>query len=91
MKGISFFKEDSVLRVYESFPVCACAPHACRAQGGQKRFQTARNWNDRCECWELNSSPLEEKPVLSTTEPSLRTQFLSSYKKGLCILIHLRK
>lgn len=71
MKGISFFKEDSILRVYESFPVCACAPHACRAQGGQKRYQTAWNRNDRCECWELNSSPLGEKPVLSTTEPSL--------------------
>ena len=25
-----------------------------------------------CHCWELNSGPLEEKPVLLTTEPSLQ-------------------
>jgi len=24
-----------------------------------------------CECWELNPSPLEEQPVLLTTEESL--------------------
>ena len=25
-----------------------------------------------CGCWELNSGPLEEQPVLSTVEPSLQ-------------------
>ena len=25
-----------------------------------------------CGCWELNSRPLEDKPVLLTTEPSLQ-------------------
>ena len=25
-----------------------------------------------CRCWELNSEPLEEQPVLLTTEPSLQ-------------------
>jgi hypothetical protein len=25
-----------------------------------------------CGCWELNSGPLEEQPVLLTTEPSLQ-------------------
>jgi hypothetical protein len=27
-----------------------------------------------CGCWELNSGPLEEQPVLLTTEPSLQPQ-----------------
>ena len=27
-----------------------------------------------CGCWELNSGPLEEQPVLLTTEPSLQTK-----------------
>ena len=35
---------------------------------------------DSCElpygCWELNSGPLEEQPVLLTTEPSLQPQIL---------------
>ena len=26
-----------------------------------------------CGCWELNSGPLEEQPVLLTAEPSLQT------------------
>ena len=25
-----------------------------------------------CKCWELNSSPLEEQPVLLTAKPSLQ-------------------
>lgn len=28
-----------------------------------------------CGCWELNLSPLEEEPVLLTTEPYLSTKF----------------
>lgn len=42
-------------------------------------------FREQCEYWELKSGPLEEKPVLFTTEPPLQTQFLSSLKKGLCI------
>ena len=30
-----------------------------------------------CGCWELNSGPLEEQPVLLTTEPSLHSPRLS--------------
>jgi len=32
-----------------------------------------------CGCWELNPGPLEEQPVLITTEPSLQPPF------GLCV------
>jgi hypothetical protein len=36
---------------------------------------------DRCEspckCWELNQDPLEELPVLLTSEPSLQPQCFS--------------
>ena len=44
--------------------------YACR---GQRRRLSI---SDGCEppggCWELNSGPLEEQPVLLTTEPSLQ-------------------
>ena len=30
-----------------------------------------------CGCWELNLGPLEEQPVLLTTEPPLQPQHLS--------------
>ena len=29
-------------------------------------------WEPPCDCWELNSGPLEEQPVLLTSEPSLQ-------------------
>ena len=32
-----------------------------------------------CGCWELNSGPLEEQPVLLTTEPSLQSLLLILY------------
>ena len=38
-----------------------------------------------CGCWELNSGPLEEQPVLLTTEPSLQSQdviFSQYYLRG---------
>jgi hypothetical protein len=33
-----------------------------------------------CDCWELNSGPLEEQPMLLTTEPSLQS---------ICILFNM--
>jgi hypothetical protein len=30
-----------------------------------------------CGCWGLNSEPLEEQPVLLTTEPSLQPRVMS--------------
>ena len=33
-----------------------------------------------CSCWELNLGPLEEQPVLLTTEPSPQPQKLNSPK-----------
>ena len=46
---------------------------------------------DGCEplrgCWELNSGPLEEQPVLLTTEPSLQpfTYFFKLYFYFMCL------
>ena len=37
-----------------------------------------------CGCWELNPGPLEEQPVLLTTEPSL----LSSLRSLLLIIYY---
>ena len=34
-----------------------------------------------CGCWELNSGPLEEQTVLSTSEPSLQPPLNGSYKQ----------
>ena len=36
-----------------------------------------------CSCWELNSGPLEERPVLLTTEPSLQPQIKNNLKKRM--------
>ena len=35
-----------------------------------------------CGCWELNPGPLEEQPVLLTTEPALQPQFPAYYCSG---------
>jgi hypothetical protein len=34
----------------------------------------------QCGCWELNSGPLEEQPVLLTAEPSLPSPKLDTFK-----------
>jgi hypothetical protein len=41
---------------------------------GQKRASDpiADGCEPPCGCWELNSGPLEEQPVLLTSEPSLQ-------------------
>ena len=33
-------------------------------------------------CWELNSGPLDEQPVLLTTEPRLQPMTLTSYMQS---------
>ena len=40
-------------------------------------------WEPPCGCWELNSGPLEEQPMLLTAEPSLQTglEFLLTFKR----------
>ena len=45
---------------------------------GQKRAQDLiiDVFEPPCGCWELNSRPLEEKPVLLTSEPSLQPSLL---------------
>jgi hypothetical protein len=43
-----------------------------------------------CGCWELNPGPLEEQPVLLTTEPSLQPEATFSIPTkivGLAVLI----
>ena len=44
----------------------ACMP------GGQKRASLQMVVKPPCDCWELNSGPLEEQAMLLTTEPSLQ-------------------
>jgi hypothetical protein len=51
------------------------------AHGGQREFRSSGTGvTDGCKlpcgCWELNPGPLEEQPVLVTTEPSLQLLFL---------------
>ena len=43
-------------------------------------------------CWELNSGPLEEQPVLLITEPSLQPPTLSFYElcvDGRCYFVNM--
>jgi hypothetical protein len=41
-----------------------------------------------CDCWELNTGPLEEQSVLLITEPSLQLQFLIFLKtESLLVLL----
>jgi len=51
-----------------------CVAWTYSTHRGQK-YQIPWNWTLSWEpygCWELNSGPLEEQPVLLTTEPSLQ-------------------
>jgi hypothetical protein len=42
-----------------------------------------RRYEPSCDCWELNSGPVEEQSVLLTTEPSLQHYLF------LCIYLHV--
>jgi hypothetical protein len=55
----------STYYVYSVLPACTFA--------GQKRAPDLiiDDYEPLCDCWELNSEPLEEQPMLSTSEPSL--------------------
>lgn len=54
--------------------------HVCCACGGQKSSEGPLSWGhgwleySLCECWQLNTSPLQEQ-VLLITEPSLHPCF----------------
>lgn len=52
--------------------VCMCTALVPGACGGQKQAPDPRGWMDGCAlpcgCWELNVSPLQEQPVLLTSE-----------------------
>jgi hypothetical protein len=63
---------DRVLFLKYFFRICICNVHTCVPEEGTRAI------TDGCElpygCWELNSGPLEEQPVLLTAEPSLQPQ-----------------
>ena len=42
----------------------------------------ADGYKPPCDCWELNSGPLEEQSVLLTTELSFQPESLGPLKKG---------
>jgi hypothetical protein len=47
-------------------------PCVCSASEGQKRALDPLELElEVCECWELNSGPLQEQPVLLIAKPSL--------------------
>jgi hypothetical protein len=49
-----------------------CLPDVCLCEGvGTLGIGVTDSCELSCGCWELNSSPLEEQPVLLTAEPSL--------------------
>ena len=62
-----FLKDLSIYYVYSIPPASMPA--------GQKRAPTLiiDGCESPCGCWELNSVPLEEQPVLLTSEPSLQS------------------
>jgi hypothetical protein len=47
--------------------------HCSSLQTHQKKASDpiTGGFESQCDCWELNSGPLEEQPVLLTSEPSL--------------------
>ena len=60
-----------LLSVYRSFIwMYVCVACACSALRGQKRVSNPLELP--CGCWELYPGPLEEQPVLITTEPLLQ-------------------
>ena len=59
--------------MYTTFCLHVC-PHARRAPD-----LIVDGCEPPCGCWELNSGPLEEQPVLLTTEPSPQPRELSIY------------
>ena len=47
---------------------------------GSPRASVKKDCGQLCGCWELNSGPLEEHPVLLTTETSLLAKLLCFHK-----------
>lgn len=56
------------------FCLCFCLEYHVHAwcPGGQKRVSDPLGLELPSVCWELNPGPVEEQPVLLTTEPSLQ-------------------
>ena len=45
----------------------------------------ADSYEPPCGCWEMNTGPLEEQPVLLTTEPSLQPPWTSFI---ICLIVN---
>jgi hypothetical protein len=60
------------LRVRVFCHMYVCAPYTYRAHRGYKRKSDPFEPQQPCWCWNSNLGPLEEKPVLLTTKPSLQ-------------------
>jgi hypothetical protein len=56
--------------------VFVCHPHAVSTEDGEAVDSpgtgVTHGLEPPCGCWELNLGPLQEQPVLLTTEPSLQ-------------------
>ena len=72
--------------MYSILPVCTPA--------GQKRAPDLITYGCEppCDCWELNSGPLEQQPVLLTSEPSLQSLVweVSKTLSGRCQILSQR-
>ena len=42
-------------------------------------------------CWELNLGPLQEQPVLSTTEPLLQVSYFQCVSYVMLLLLQVKK
>jgi len=75
----SFLKIFTYLRCMDALSACTPA--------GQKRASDpiTDGCEPPCGCWELNSGPLEERPVFLTAEPSL---FHSSCLLSYILFVH---
>jgi hypothetical protein len=67
LSWFGFFKSN-LLYVHLVFCLHVCL---CESVGAPETGVT-KSCDLPCGCWELNLGPLEELPVLSTTEPSLQ-------------------
>lgn len=72
----AFFLSFVIIIVLCVWVFCLHA-YLCSACGGRKKMfesletEVTDDCGPPCGCWEPNLNPLQEQPVLSTTEPSL--------------------
>ena len=62
-----FFLKNNLYTLVLCLLICPCEGDRCPGTG------ITDSCGLPCGCWELNLDPLEEQPVLLTTEPSLQS------------------